>query len=538
MRLAVLCALPLSIAAFAAPAASQTPLGYEVAKLVTSDGAPQDLAGWAVAASGNIAVVGVPNDDIGANTDQGSAWVFRWNGSAWVEQQKLVDDEGQAEDGFGTAVAVAGDVIVVGAPGDTIGASLHQGSAHVFRSQGGVWVKEQRLVAGDGQPIDLFGSAVAVDGDTAVVGAPRDDIGTKSFQGSAYVFRWDGSTWTEEQKLVASDGGTSDYFGDALDVSGNVVVVGLYRDDIGSVSGAGSAYVFRRHGSTWTQEQKLVANDAQDSDFFGYSVATSGDLIGAGAYNHDNPGTAEGAAYLFRWNGTAWLGEQKLVPSDGGHFDEFGSALDMSGDVVVVGARYSSLVGGNQGLAYVFRWIGSAWVEEQELVPSDGVGGGYAFAFSVAVSGDLAVVGAPFAGIGASDQQGAAFAFDLLGGAWTWLGQALAGTGGFPVLSAFGDLSPGSAVSFALTQARPDAAAYLVLGLSDLSAPFKGGVLVPAPDVVLAGLATDGDGALALADTWPAGVPSGFTFRAQTWIADPVGLAGFAASNAVAGTAP
>ena len=425
MRLAVLCALALSIAPFAAPAASQTPLEYEVAKLVTSDGAPQDLAGWTVAASGDIAVLGVIHDDIGASTDQGSAWVFRWNGSAWVEQQKLVDDEGQAEDAFGTAVAVAGDVIVVGAPGDTIGASLHQGSAHVFRRQGDVWVKEQRLVAGDGQPIDLFGSAVAVDGDTAVVGAPRDDIGMKSFQGSAYVFRWDGSTWIEEQKLVASDGG---------------------------------------------------------------------------------------------------------------HFDEFGKSLDMSGDVVVVGATSSSVVSLNQGLAYVYRWNGATWVEEQELTGSDGDGNG--FAFSVAVSGDLAVVGDALADIGASENQGAAYAFDLLGGAWTWLGRALAGTGGFPVLSAFGDLSPGSAVSFALTQARPDAAAYLVLGLSDLSAPFKGGVLVPAPDVVLAGLATDGDGALALADTWPAGVPSSFTFRAQTWIADPAGPAGFAASNAVAGTAP
>jgi len=347
-------------------------------KLLASDGAADDGFGCSVSVSGDVAVVGAQNDDDNG-TDSGSAYVYRWDGSSWVQEQKLLASDGAADDDFGFSVSVSGDVAVVGAA-NYYGTS--SGWAYVYRWNGSSWVQEHKLLASDGAAADQFGRSVSVSGDVAVVGADKDnDNGQDS--GSAYVFRWNGSSWVQEQKLLASDGAMKDFFGLSVSVSGDVAVVGAHSNDDHGPS-SGSAYVYRWNGSSWVQEQKLLPSDAGMDDFFGFSVSVSGDVVVGGA------GGGGGSARVYRWNGSSWAYEQKLL-SDGPAGDYFGWSVSVSGDVAVVGAREWGM--GGVGYAYVFRWNGSSWVRGQKLLASDGAFEDY-FGASVSVSGGVAVVGA------------------------------------------------------------------------------------------------------------------------------------------------
>ena len=179
------------------------------AKLTASDGDNNDFFGISVAIDGDTAVAGAPLDN-GDLSNQGAAYVFTRSGTTWTEQQKLTASDGKANDLFGTSVAIDGDTVVAGAPGD--GGTANSGAAYVFTRSGTTWTEQQKLTASDGAANDLFGASVSIDGDTAVVGAPNDDGGTIN-QGAAYVFTRSGTTWTEQQKLTASDGAANDFFG-------------------------------------------------------------------------------------------------------------------------------------------------------------------------------------------------------------------------------------------------------------------------------------------------------------------------------------
>ncbi|MDD4308201.1 MAG: FG-GAP repeat protein, partial [Thermoplasmata archaeon] len=269
-----------------------------VKKLTASDGAPNDLFGASVAVSGDTIVVGAYGDDGG----RGSAYVFtRNNGGAdyWGQVEKLTATDGAASDLFGASVAVSGDTILVGAYGD----DGSQGSAYVFtRNSGGAdyWGQVKKLTAKDGTNNDLFGASVAISGDIIIVGAFGDDV-VGSDQGSAYVFtRNNGSAenWGMIKKLTASDGGADDYFGASVSVSGDTVTVGAYGDD----SGQGSVYVFTRNNGGadyWGQVKKLNAADGAADDWFGASVSVSGDTIVVGSYGDE---TGQGSAYVFMRN--------------------------------------------------------------------------------------------------------------------------------------------------------------------------------------------------------------------------------------------
>ena len=408
----VVCALA---AVFVSPSASGQVLN-ESAKLLASDTAAGDGFGRFVSIAGDVAVVGAFLDgDNGPNS--GSAYVFRWNGTSWVQEQKLLASDGAADDVFGGCVSVSGGVAIVAAPyHDDNGSS--SGSAYVFRYDpvqticGQKWCEEQKLLASDGAAGDEFGHYVSVSGDVAVVGANVDDG-----KGSAYVLRYDpaqticGQKWCEEQKLLASDGAAGDFFGVSVSVSGGVAVVGANQhDDNGSDSG--SAYVFRWNGSSWVQGQKLLASDGAAGDGFGGSLSVSGDVAIVGAVHDDNAGgTDAGSAYVFRWNGSSWVQEQKLLASDGAAGDVFGVSVSVSGGVAVVGAAYGDGTVADSGSAYVFRWNGSSWVQEQKLRASDGTTNDI-FAQSVSVSSDVAVVGAYWDDDKGTDS-GSAYVFNL-----------------------------------------------------------------------------------------------------------------------------
>ena len=356
-------------------------------KLVAGDPENYDRFGYSVSISGDYAVIGAWRDD----TSRGSAYVFHHDGTTWTQQAKLVASDGSDSDNFGVGVAISGDYAVIGAYGDDDTMS-NSGSAYVFHRDGTTWTEQAKLVAADGGTNDRFGYAVSISGDYAVIGAYGDWVGGNS-SGSAYVFHRNETTWTEQAKLVASDSAQNGYFGTSVSISGDYAVVGAYGDG-GDWSGA--AYVFHHDGTTWTEQTKLVADDGSADDYFGVSVSISGDYAVIGAYGYDNgPMEDTGAAYVFHRDGTTWTEQALLVASSPTCWGEFGVSVAISGDYAVIGEDSGQASGcySGAGDAYVFRRHGTTWQEQSMLVSSD-MDWDDSFGYSVSISGDKVVCGA------------------------------------------------------------------------------------------------------------------------------------------------
>jgi hypothetical protein len=303
---------------------------------------------------------------------------------------KLRASDGAAYDYFGLSVAIDGNTALVGAYYDDDKGD-YSGSAYIFRFNGSSWVQQAKLLALDGGDHDYFGYSVAIDGNTALVGAYGDD--DKGYQsGSAFIFRFNGSSWVQQAKLLASDGAAWDYFGYSVAIDGNTALVGAYYDD-DKGSGSGSAYIFRFNGSTWVQQAKLLAPDGAASDYFGFSVAIDGNTALVGAYCDDDKGSDSGSAYVFRFNGASWVQQAKLLALDGGAYDYFGYSVAINGNTVLIGAYGDDDKGYQSGSAFIFRFNGANWVEETKLLAPDGAAGDY-FGYSVAIEGNTALVGA------------------------------------------------------------------------------------------------------------------------------------------------
>jgi hypothetical protein len=389
---------------FAGPGVSSAPAQIPQFKLTASDAATGDNFGFSVSVSGDTAVVGAWSDD-DAGSASGSAYVFTRSGSTWTQQQKLTASDAAAGDHFGQSVSVSGDTAVVGAPGDYDG-GIGSGSAYVFTRSGSTWTEQAKLTPSDGAEGDEFGLSVSVSGGTAVVGSSFDDD-AGLYSGSAYVFTRSGGVWTQQQKLTASDATAGDYFGESVSVSGDTAVVGAEcDDDAGNLSG--SAYVFTRSGSTWTQQAKLTASDAAAGDRFGHSVSVSDDTAVVGAIEAE---VGPGSAYVFTRSGSTWTQQAKLTASDAAAGDYFGYSVSVSGDTAVVAADWDDDAGSNSGSAYVFKRSGSTWTQQAKLTASDAAEGDE-FGKSVSVSGDTAVVGAS-SNDDAGSASGSAYVFDL-----------------------------------------------------------------------------------------------------------------------------
>ncbi|MDX2130505.1 MAG: FG-GAP repeat protein [Planctomycetota bacterium] len=404
-----------------APAAAQrsTPL-----QVLHPSGAAADQFGQAVAVDGDTMVVGAPSDDVGGNSNQGTAHVYRWTGSGWTLEATLTAADGLTSDNFGTSVAVSGDTVIVGASGDNIGANSDQGSAYIFTRAGTTWTQQARITATGGATFDNFGNSVAISGDTVVVAAFGDDVGANPNQGSAYVFTRAGTTWTQQAQLTATGGAADDQFGISVALSGDTAIVGAWLDDVGTNQDQGSAYVFTRSGTSWTQQAQLVASDGGVIDSFGISVAISGDSAIVGAWFDDvGANTNQGSAYVFTRSGTAWTQQARLEASDGETVDNFGISVALSGDTAVIGA-YLDRVGANnsQGSSYVFARSGTTWTQQAQLVAPDGAASDN-FGISVAVSGDTAAVGSYGDDVGGAVNRGSAWVFSRIGS--TWLGPDL-----------------------------------------------------------------------------------------------------------------
>jgi hypothetical protein len=294
------------------------------------------------------------------------------------------------------------------------------------------WIQSQELTAADGVRDDVFGYSVAVSGATAVIGAAGRTIANNPGQGAAYVFTCSGTpcTWMQQQELTASDGARDDEFGNSVAVSGNTAIIGAWGKNSLYLPGApttalapqGAAYVFTCSGipCTWRQQQELIAADGVRGDEFGNTVAVSGTtaIIGAPYKN-----SYQGAAYVFTCSGTpcTWAQRQKLTAADGASGDVFGYSVAVSGNTAIIGAIGSN---SSRGTAYVFTCTGSpcTWTQQQELTAADGARGDV-FGTRVAVSGARAVIGAPGKTVGNNSLQGAAYVFTCSGIPCAWTSQ-------------------------------------------------------------------------------------------------------------------
>jgi hypothetical protein len=381
-----------------------------------------DNFGTSVAISGDTVVVGAPQEDSNATgvngnqsdnsaTDSGAAYVFVRSGTTWTQQAYLKASNTDAGDSFGQSVAISGNTIIIGAQAEdsnatgingtqTSNTASNSGAAYVFVRSGSNWTQEAYLKASNTEVEDLFGYSVALSGDTVVVGAPGEDSSATGINGSqinnsavdsgaAYVFVRNGTNWTQQAYLKASNAEAVDIFGVAVAISGETIVAGAFLEDSSatgvngdqtnnSVSNSGAAYVFVRSGSNWTQQAYLKASNTGTDDQFGFTVGISGNKLVVGAPNDDsnaggvngdqtnNSVSNSGAAYVFVRNGNNWIQQAYLKASHPGIDDSFGYSVAIASDTVIAGAvaedSNATGVGGdpfndnasNSGAAYLF----------------------------------------------------------------------------------------------------------------------------------------------------------------------------------------
>ncbi|TGL13516.1 hypothetical protein EHQ50_08525 [Leptospira meyeri] len=383
----------------------------------------------------------------------------------WESQAYLKAPNAEASDQFGTAVAISGDTIVVGAIGESSnqttitngeGASSDNtlglsGAVYVYQRTGSTWSQQAYIKAPNAEASDQFGVAVAIDGDTIVVGANLEDSNqttitngptasgdnSASNSGAVYVFKRSGSTWSQQAYLKPSNGEASDQFGFPVAISGDTIVVGTYLEDSNqttitngptasgdnSATSAGAIYVFQRSGSTWSQQAYIKPSNAETQDSFGKGLAISGDTIVAGANLEDsnqttitnggtassnNGATSAGAAYVYQRNGSTWVEQAYLKAPNAEAGDQFGEDVAISKDTIVVAAfaeasnqititngpsASSDNSAANAGAAYVFKRIGSTWIHEAYLKAPNAKTDEY-FGTSLAIEGDTIAISA------------------------------------------------------------------------------------------------------------------------------------------------
>ena len=312
---------------------------------LTGDDSGSSWYGWSCHIDGDTAVVGAYLNDIGSDVQRGAAFVYTRSGTTWSLQQKLIKSGTTAEyDRFGEDVYIDGDNIIVGARG----VDSYKGAAYVFTRSGTTWTQQQELQASDAAANDSGAMAVAISGNYAVYGAPYDDD-TATNTGSAHVWIRSGTTWTHQQKLTASDAAQNDKFGmESVDIDGDTIVVGAYNEN----GSAGSVYAFTRSGTTWSQQQKIVASDSTGYGYFGSKCRIKGDYLVVGS---NNLNSSRGAVYFFTRSGTTWSQSKKMIDSSSAENDNLGIWVGMSGNTVIAGARgVDDGSTNNSGAAYVF----------------------------------------------------------------------------------------------------------------------------------------------------------------------------------------
>lgn len=369
---------------------NEPPFWNQHTKLVASDRLGGDQLGFAVAMGGNEIIAGAPKHSVGG-LGSGAAYIFEQREeAAWVETTKLSDGETASEDNFGVSVAISGNFAVSGAQQDD-DIAPNAGAAYIFERSGSLWLQRTKLTTEDARAGDLFGNAVAMSGETILIGAPGvDDAGPEA--GAVYIFVRAGDEWIQQAKLIGTDISMFDGFGTAVAIHENTAIIGAYGKDEGGMD-SGAAYVFVRNGNSWIQQAKLTQQDAVPGDLFGFSVGVYGDKALVGAHLSDAAGPDSGAAYLFTRNGGAWIQDFRLIPNDIGIGDEFGYAVGLTNNGAIIGAPGEDREVEDMGAAYIFVETQDSWVQQAKLVAKEAEAADE-FGISVAMHEDTAIVGA------------------------------------------------------------------------------------------------------------------------------------------------
>jgi len=592
------------------------------AYLKASNTGADDHFGYPVSVSGTTVVVGSWGEDsaaTGVNGNQadnsapqaGAAYVFVKSGSTWIQQAYLKASNAEAYDEFGLAAAISGDTIVVGAwressaatgvnGNQASNAAFGSGAAYVFVRSGTTWTQQAYLKASNAEQGialagDSFGFRVAVSGDTVIVGADNEDSSATGVNGNqsdnngwdsgaAYVFVRNGTTWTQQAYLKASNTDKDDAFGVSVAIYGDTAIVGAVTEDSSatgangnqadnSIADSGAAYVFVRSGTTWSQQAYLKASNPGIADYFGLAVALGDNTAVVGAFQEasaatgvngnqaDNSAPQAGAAYVFARSGNTWTQQAYLKASNTSSHDHFGGTVALSGNTVVVGAPMesgaSTGVNGMQttegapgsGSAYVFVRSGATWIQHSYLKASNSETFD-TFGQSVSVSGGTVIVGSyseASSAVGvngdesnnASPESGAAYVFSLSAPQWIDMGFALAGHYGDPKLAGTGPLTAGSTGTLTLSNAAHSAPAILFTSVASTPVPFKGGTLVTVPPLLSITLTTSAAGGATFAwPAWPAGLPAGTSLYFQVAIKDTSAINGVSLSNALRAFTP
>ncbi|HMZ23208.1 MAG TPA: putative Ig domain-containing protein, partial [Blastocatellia bacterium] len=377
---------------------------------------PNARFGAALALDGNAAVIGASLGLFDNGADRREAYVFVNASNVWGFTRQLDLDTGTADDRFGFAVAIDGDVVLAGAyRGD--GAVASSGAAYAFVMRDSRYVESPRVIANDGAADDRFGQAVAMDGNTLVIGAKYDDIGQNTDQGSVYVFVRNGANWAFQQKLTAPNGAAVDLFGASVAVTGDLLVAGAPGYDSGQVFDIGAAYLFKRSGTTWTFQQKLIAAalESDEQDTFGDSVAIHGRTIAVSATGAD---ALRGAVYVFRATNDVWFEEMKITAADSAFFDFFGSSISLYNDTLAVGVPFHKVgTKASQGAVYVYARSGTSWPLQKKITDSFGAEKDF-FGAAVSLHGDTLAIGVP-ATDNTPARLGSTYIFNRTGSSWT-----------------------------------------------------------------------------------------------------------------------
>jgi hypothetical protein len=353
----------------------------EIQKLLASDPSSSESFGNAVSISGDgkTMVVGASYEDTAPNDNNGAVYVFTRSGASWVEQAKLLASDAEYDENFGWSVDISedGNTIIVG----SLNTALASGSAYIFTRSGTTWSKQAKLLASDATIYENFGSSVSIsgNGNTVVVGASNEDTAPDSDNGAAYIFTRLGSTWTEQSKLLASDIASYDYFGNSVAISadGSTVFVQASSESTAPNVYHGAVYVFTNSGSSWTEQSKLLASDTTDYQAFGNSISASqeGNTVVIGSmFKTTTPNDVNGAVYVFTRSGTTWTEQSKLLASDAESYQGFGTSVSISadGNTIVVGAAGESTdPNSSNGAVYIFTRSGTAWTEQAKLLSSN-----------------------------------------------------------------------------------------------------------------------------------------------------------------------
>ena len=438
------------------------------AKLVANDALFGDYFGISVSLKGDKALVGAYKDHDNI-AQSGSAYIFSYDGSQWTQQAKLTETSGLTNDYFGYSVSLSTSRALVGAYWDDDNGN-NSGSAFIYDFDGSDWVLKQKITASDGFTTQQFGYSVSLDGDTALIGANQDNefetnngavyaftfdgttwtqsqkitsdipevaskfgffvdldgnrvvIGTKHFNEKAYVFEFDTDTWVQKSILTASSATPSNKFGTAAALSGDAIIVGAYGDNIyGFGSGSVFGFNYNSTSSNWLENTKLIPQEGASGDAFGFYVSIDGNTAVVGAYFDDfdnaTTSTATGAVYVYSFDGSLWNLSQKLYATQRNQNANFGHSVVIKGNRILIGATGDDGDINNSGAAYIFDYDGSQWLQTAKLTASDGNSFGK-FGFSTSLSMDRAVVG----GYGDNEfgnNSGAAYVYDLIGGNWT-----------------------------------------------------------------------------------------------------------------------